>query len=178
MRRRLFLALSVAALMSLALLSCNRNRQPEKPEPAPAEKEKIKVERVEGLKQIGLTSFELSLVVDNAFRHDISVESGTVTLFYSTSTVCSAELIEKVFVPERSTSTVKVPFTIKLSNPIAAYGVWNKVRRGEIDNISLTFEGRVKVGPVGRNVKTANMPLRDLLKTMGVSDDDLRKLTE
>ena len=60
MRRRLFVALSVAALMSLALLSCNRNRQPEKPEPAPAEKEKIKVERVEGLKQIGLTSFELS----------------------------------------------------------------------------------------------------------------------
>ena len=117
-------------------------------------------------------------MVDNAFRHNISVESGTVTLFYSTSTVCSAELIEKVFVPERSTSTVKVPFTIKLSNPIAAYGVWNKVRRGEIDNISLTFEGRVKVGPVGRNVKTANMPLRDLLKTMGVSDDDLRKLTE
>ena len=92
--------------------------------------------------------------------------------------VIIAELIEKVFVPERSTSTVKVPFTIKLSNPIAAYGVWNKVRRGEIDNISLTFEGRVKVGPVGRNVKTANMPLRDLLKTMGVSDDDLRKLTE
>lgn len=175
MKRGLLLTVSVVVMVSLALLSCNRRREQQKAEPAP--KEKLRVERVEGVGRAeGEPGLVASLVVRNDFRHNVTLESATVELYYSTARICAAELKRPVSVPQRTTATVEVPFGIELSNPLAVYGVWNKVQRGEIDKISLTVVARVKVGPVGRDVKVEKIPLKKVLDMLGVTGEQISKI--
>ena len=45
----------------------------------------------------------------------------------------------EVFLPRRRCSQVEIPIRVTLSNPLAAIGIFNKVRKGDFSDISVDY---------------------------------------
>ncbi|MBP3482760.1 MAG: hypothetical protein J6K28_05140 [Alistipes sp.] len=189
--RRISYIIVTVLLLAATIASCNRRKAseplPQQPETeqrtAPSDTEtppvgKVRIEKIEGYRGTGLMSGDLTVRVDNSTRYDITLEECTVTLFYSDSKVCAVTVREAVTAAKRSVAGIVVPLGLQLGNPLAAYGVWNKVQRGELDNMTVSVEALVKAGIIRRKVEKEHIPLEVLLDMTGVSAEDIRNMVK
>ena len=198
-RRIIIFAAIIAA--AVAVPSCNRSKraaerevaeqpyaQPsqerpstEKPsseKPNTVRAEKLKVEKIEGFTRTGLLSGDLTVRICNDTRYALTVENGTATLCYSGSKVGALALREAVTIPKRATTSVRVPLEVHIGNPLAMYGAWNKVQRGELSDMTVSVEATLAAGIVKRNVVKNDIPLGVLLDMAGVTAEDIRNMVK
>ena len=68
----------------------------------------------------------------------------------------------EVRIPRRSCSQVEVPLRLTLSNPIAALGIYNKMRKGNFSGIMVDYSISVSVLASHRTIEQSGVSLEQM----------------
>ncbi|MBQ8746190.1 MAG: hypothetical protein IJZ05_07540 [Rikenellaceae bacterium] len=168
MKRVLYLVLTVAC--ALLLGSCNKERQAEKL------REKIRFEGVEQIVPHGMSGVDVVVSVANQTRHKITLEEAELTLKYDRSKVLMLQLRDVVELPKRFEGELKISTRMKVYDPLSAIVVLNRVRNKSFDEMSVTIDAKVKVGPVRKNIFVADMDLPKFLSKFALSTEEVDRI--
>lgn len=168
MKRVLYLVLTVAC--ALLLESCNKERQAEKL------REKIRFEGVEQIVPHGMSGVDVVVSVANQTRHKITLEEAELTLKYDRSKVLMLQLRDVVELPKRFEGELEISTRMKVYDPLSAIVVLNRVRNKSFDEMSVTIDAKVKVGPVRKNIFVADMDLPKFLSKFALSTEEVDRI--
>ena len=168
MKRVLYLVLTVAC--ALLLGSCNKERQAEKL------REKIRFEGVEQIVPHGMSGVDVVVSVANQTRHKITLEEAELTLKYDRSKVLMLQLRDVVELPKRFEGELEISTRMKVYDPLSAIVVLNRVRNKSFDEMSVTIDAKVKVGPVRKNIFVADMNLPKFLSKFALSTEEVDRI--
>ena len=168
MKRVLYLVLTVAC--ALLLGSCNKERQAEKL------REKIRFEGVEQIVPHGMSGVDVVVSVANQTRHKITLEEAELTLKYDRNKVLMLQLRDVVELPKRFEGELEISTRMKVYDPLSAIVVLNRVRNKSFDEMSVTIDAKVKVGPVRKNIFVADMDLPKFLSKFALSTDEVDRI--
>lgn len=168
MKRVLYLVLTVAC--ALLLGSCNKERQAEKL------REKIRFEGVEQIVPHGLSGVDVVVSVANQTRHKITLEEAELTLKYDRNKVLMLQLRDVVELPKRFEGELEISTRMKVYDPLSAIVVLNRVRNKSFDEMSVTIDAKVKVGPVRKNIFVADMDLPKFLSKFALSTEEVDRI--
>lgn len=168
MKRVLYLVLTVAC--ALLLGSCNKERQAEKL------REKIRFEGVEQIVPHGMSGVDVVVSVANQMRHKITLEEAELTLKYDRSKVLMLQLRDVVELPKRFEGELEISTRMKVYDPLSAIVVLNRVRNKSFDEMSVTIDAKVKVGPVRKNIFVADMDLPKFLSKFALSTEEVDRI--
>lgn len=168
MKRVLYLVLTVAC--ALLLGSCNKERQAEKL------REKIRFEGVEQIVPHGMSGVDVVVSVANQTRHKITLEEAELTLKYDRSKVLMLQLRDVVELPKRFEGKLEISTRMKVYDPLSAIVVLNRVRNKSFDEMSVTIDAKVKVGPVRKNIFVADMDLPKFLSKFALSTEEVDRI--
>ena len=168
MKRVLYLVLTVAG--ALLLGSCNKERQAEKL------REKIRFEGVEQIVPHGMSGVDVVVSVANQTRHKITLEEAELTLKYDRNKVLMLQLRDVVELPKRFEGELEISTRMKVYDPLSAIVVLNRVRNKSFDEMSVTIDAKVKVGPVRKNIFVADMDLPKFLSKFALSTDEVDRI--
>lgn len=168
MKRVLYLVLTVAC--ALLLGSCNKERQAEKL------REKIRFEGVEQIVPHGMSGVDVVVSVANQTRHKITLEKAELTLKYDRRKVLMLQLRDVVELPKRFEGELEISTRMKVYDPLSAIVVLNRVRNKSFDEMSVTIDAKVKVGPVRKNIFVADMDLPKFLSKFALSTEEVDRI--
>lgn len=168
MKRVLYLVLTVA--FALLLGSCNKERQAEKL------REKIRFEGVEQIVPHGMSGVDVVVSVANQTRHKITLEEAELTLKYDRNKVLMLQLRDVVELPKRFEGELEISTRMKVYDPLSAIVVLNRVRNKSFDEMSVTIDAKVKVGPVRKNIFVADMDLPKFLSKFALSTEEVDRI--
>ncbi|MBP3550010.1 MAG: hypothetical protein J6J56_07390 [Rikenellaceae bacterium] len=168
MKRVLYLVLTVAC--ALLLGSCNKERQAEKL------REKIRFEGVEQIVPHGMSGVDVVVSVANQTRHKITLEEAELTLKYDRNKVLMLQLRDVVELPKRFEGELEISTRMKVYDPLSAIVVLNRVRNKSFDEMSVTIDAKVKVGPVRKNIFVADMDLPKFLSKFALSTEEVDRI--
>ncbi len=168
MKRVLYLVLTVAC--ALLLGSCNKERQVEKL------REKIRFEGVEQIVPHGMSGVDVVVSVANQTRHKITLEEAELTLKYDRNKVLMLQLRDVVELPKRFEGELEISTRMKVYDPLSAIVVLNRVRNKSFDEMSVTIDAKVKVGPVRKNIFVADMDLPKFLSKFALSTEEVDRI--
>ncbi len=168
MKRVLYLVLTVAC--ALLLGSCNKERQAEKL------REKIRFEGVEQIVPHGMSGVDVVVSVANQTRHKITLEEAELTLKYDRRKVLMLQLRDVVELPKRFEGELEISTRMKVYDPLSAIVVLNRVRNKNFDEMSVTTDAKVKVGPVRKNIFVADMDLPKFLSKFALSTEEVDRI--
>lgn len=168
MKRVLYLVLTVAC--ALLLGSCNKERQAEKL------REKIRFEGVEQIVPHGMSGVDVVVLVANQTRHKITLEEAELTLKYDRRKVLMLQLRDVVELPKRFEGELEISTRMKVYDPLSAIVVLNRVRNKSFDEMSVTIDAKVKVGPVRKNIFVADMDLPKFLSKFALSTEEVDRI--
>lgn len=168
MKRVLYLVLTVAC--ALLLGSCNKERQAEKL------REKIRFEGVEQIVPHGMSGVDVVVSVANQTRHKITLEEAELTLKYVRNKVLMLQLRDVVELPKRFEGELEISTRMKVYDPLSAIVVLNRVRNKSFDEMSVTIDAKVKVGPVRKNIFVADMDLPKFLSKFALSTEEVDRI--
>ncbi|MBP3613051.1 MAG: hypothetical protein J6J14_07615 [Rikenellaceae bacterium] len=168
MKRVLYLVLTVAC--ALLLGSCNKERQAEKL------REKIRFEGVEQIVPHGMSGVDVVVSVANQTRHKITLEEAELTLKYDRRKVLMLQLRDVVELPKRFEGELEISTRMKVYDPLSAIVVLNRVRNKSFDEMSVTIDAKVKVGPVRKNIFVADMDLPKFLSKFALSTEEVDRI--
>lgn len=168
MKRVLYLVLTVAC--ALLLGSCNKERQAEKL------REKIRFEGVEQIVPHGMSGVDVVVSLANQTRHKITLEEAELTLKYDRSKVLMLQLRDVVELPKRFEGELEISTRMKVYDPLSAIVVLNRVRNKSFDEMSVTIDAKVKVGPVRKNIFVADMDLPKFLSKFALSTEEVDRI--
>lgn len=168
MKRVLYLVLTVAC--ALLLGSCNKERQAEKL------REKIRFEGVEQIVPHGMSGVDVVVSVANQTRHKITLEEADLTLKYDRNKVLMLQLRDVVELPKRFEGELEISTRMKVYDPLSAIVVLNRVRNKNFDEMSVTIDAKVKVGPVRKNIFVADMDLPKFLSKFALSTEEVDRI--
>lgn len=168
MKRVLYLVLTVAC--ALLLGSCNKERQAEKL------REKIRFEGVEQIVPHGMSGVDVVVSVANQTRHKITLEEAELTLKYDRNKVLMLQLRDVVELPKRFEGELEISTRMKVYDPLSAIVVLNRVRNKNFDEMSVTIDAKVKVGPVRKNIFVADMDLPKFLSKFALSTEEVDRI--
>lgn len=168
MKRVVYLVLTVAC--ALLLGSCNKERQAEKL------REKIRFEGVEQIVPHGMSGVDVVVSVANQTRHKITLEEAELTLKYDRNKVLMLQLRDVVELPKRFEGELEISTRMKVYDPLSAIVVLNRVRNKSFDEMSVTIDAKVKVGPVRKNIFVADMDLPKFLSKFALSTEEVDRI--
>ena len=170
--RRFLVVIVLAIAVAIGATSCKQNSDL----PLAGEKGTIRIEKFEGLEHIKGLSGNLLLSVGNGMGGNVTISSGRISLYYGDKEVCGVELDSEVLLPKRVVSSVRVPVTLNLPNPLAAYSVISKILRGDVEKVSISYDVDAAMGPLHRRLHREGVSLREAMDKAGFSVDKLNIL--
>ena len=168
MKRALYLVLVVAC--ALLFGSCNAERQAEKM------REKIRFEGIEEITPHGLSGIDAVVSVANETRYKITLEEAELTLNYSRNKMLMLQLRDVVELPKRFEGQLEITTRMKVYDPLSAIVVLNRLRSQNFDQMNVTIDAKVKVGPVRKNIFVADMELQKFLSKFALSTEDVDRI--
>ena len=168
MRRIAFILL--VALGALLLGSCSAERQAEKL------REKIRFEGIEQITPHGMSGVDVEVSVVNETRHKITLEEAELTLSYNRNKVLMLQLRDAVELPKRFEGTLKASTRMKVYDPLSAMFVLGRLGTKRFDDMSVTIDAKVKVGPVRKNIFVADMELQKFLSKFALSTEEAEQI--
>lgn len=168
MRRIAFIL--VAAVGALLLGSCSAERQAEKL------REKIRFEGIEQITPHGLSGVDVVVSVANETHHKITLEDAELTLSYNRNKVLMLQLRNAVELPKRFEGTLSASTRMKVYDPLSAMFVLGRLSNKALDDMSVTIDAKVKVGPVRKNIFVADMELQKFLSKFALSTEEVEQI--
>lgn len=167
---RRFGLLIFVALCAVLFSSCNAERQ------AAKLREKIRFEGIEEIIPHGLSGVDAVVSVANETRHKIILEEAELTLGYDRNKVLMLQLRDVVELPKRFEGELKISTRMKVYDPLSAIVVLNRVRSKNFDDMSVTIDAKVKVGPVRKNILVQDMELSKFLNKFALSTEKISEI--
>ena len=154
--KNIIIAFWVAA--TLCLGGCSKQKAERTP------KQKFQVVSLDGVKGSISEGWQISLTVANNTASNINITTGSAFINQGGRKVARVLLDGEVLLPRRRCSQVVVPVRLTLSNPIAAFSLLNRVRKGDFSNITVDYTLSVKAFAQHRTIEGDGVSLEQLAK--------------
>lgn len=130
--RHVFFALAILA--SLGLAGCSKHgNQPRQ------QKQKFQVVSLDNVRGSIGEPWNITLTIANNTASNVRITSASAYINHNGRKFARVILDKEVLLPRRRCSQVEVPLRITLSNPIAALGLLNKVRKGDYSGVTVDY---------------------------------------
>lgn len=160
----------VMAMCAALMSSCNAERQVEKLS------EKIRFVSLDEVTPHGLSSVDAVATVVNETRHKITVEAATLTLNYRDNSVAMLQLRDELVLPKRFDGQLAASARMKIYDPLSAVAMWARIRSRATEDMNVTIEAKVKVGPVRKNILIKEMELQKFLSKFATSAEEADRI--
>ena len=149
----------IALIVGVALLLGGCAKQSETAKPRRQKFQVVSVDKVNGSIREG---WRITLTVANNTASNMRITSASAFVRHNGRKIGRFALDGEVFLPRRRCSQVVVPLRVTHSNPIAALGVFNKVRKGDFSGISVDYSVTIASLTSHRVFEQENVPLEKL----------------
>ena len=139
-------------------------------------REEVRLEGVERGVPHGMSGVDVVVSVANQTRHKITLEEAELTLKYDRRKVLMLQLRDVVELPKRFEGELEISTRMKVYDPLSAIVVLNRVRNKSFDEMSVTIDAKVKVGPVRKNIFVADMDLPKFLSKFALSTEEVDRI--
>lgn len=126
--------------------------------------EKVRVEGVQNFDRHGWVGADLTLTVENASAHRVSVPEARITFYFEGVVVGEAWLTKRVEMPRRSRTQVPTRWKFRVPDPAAAYLLSRRIEEHRYEDIVLDVEAKVRIGWAGRRFSGQGLPLSDFIR--------------
>ena len=126
----------IAIVAAVALLLGGCAKQGETARPRRQKFQVVSIDKVNGSIREG---WRLTLTVANNTASNMRITSASAFVRHKGRKIGRLALDGEVFLPRRRCSQVEIPIRVTLSNPLAAIGIFNKVRKGDFSDISVDY---------------------------------------
>ena len=106
--------------------------------------------------------WKLTLTVANNTASNMRITAASAFIRHNERKIGRMVLDGEVLLPRRRCSQVEVPLRLTLSNPIAALGVLNKVRKGDFSGITIDYSVAVSALTSHRTFEQNGVSLEQL----------------
>ena len=151
----------VAFLVVCALLLGSCAKQDRMPKERRQKFQVVSLDKVSGSLSEGWT---LTLTVANNTASSMCITSATAFVRHNGRKVGRITLDREVLLPRRRCSQVEVPLRITLSNPMVAFSLFNKLRKGDFSGVTVDYNVAVTALASHRVFESENVSLEQLAK--------------
>lgn len=148
------IALIIAA--ALGLSGCSKQGQTRQ------RKQKFQVVSLDKVSGSIGEGWKLTLTVANNTASNMRITAASAFIRHNERKIGRMVLDGEVLLPRRRCSQVEVPLRLTLSNPIAALGVLNKVRKGDFSGITIDYSVAVSALTSHRTFEQNGVSLEQL----------------
>lgn len=148
------IALIIAA--ALGLSGCSKQGQTRQ------RKQKFQVVSLDKVSGSIGEGWKLTLTVANNTASNMRITAASAFVRHNGRKIGRMVLDGEVLLPRRRCSQVEVPLRLTLSNPIAALGVLNKVRKGDFSGITIDYSVAVSALTSHRTFEQNGVSLEQL----------------
>jgi hypothetical protein len=153
------IALCLVVVASLALSSCTKqNGQPRQ------RKNKFQVVSLDKVSGSISEGWRITVTVANNTASNMRITDASAFVRQGGRKIARLTLDGDIFLPRRRCSQVDIPLRITLSNPIAAFSAFNKVRKGDFSGIAVDYSVTVSALASHRTIEGENVSLEQLAK--------------
>ena len=150
--------LTLVVVASLLFGSCAKQGEPRQ------RKEKFQVVSLDKVNGSIGEGWTITLTVANNTASNLRITDASAYIRHNGRKIGRVVLDGEVLLPRRRCSQVEVPLRITLSNPIAAFSLLNKVRKGDYSGVAVDYSVAVKALASHRTFEQENVPLEQLAK--------------
>lgn len=154
--KHILLALVIVA--SLMLGSCAKQGAPRQ------RKEKFQVVSLDKVSGSINESWKLTLTIANNTASNVHITAASAFIRHNGRKIGRVVLDNEVMLPRRRCTQVVVPLRITLSNPVAAFSLLGKVRKGDFSGITLDYNISIAALASHRTFEQENVSLEQLAK--------------
>lgn len=150
--------LALIVVVTLGLSGCANQGQPRQ------RKEKFQVVSLDKVNGSIGEGWKITLTVANNTASNMRITNAAAYIHHNNRKIGRVVLDGEVLLPRRRCSQVEVPLRITLSNPIAAFSLLNKVRKGDFSGVAVDYSISVKALASTRTFEQENVSLEQLAK--------------
>ena len=126
----------IAFIAVFALLLGGCAKQGETAKPRRQKFQVVSLDKVNGSTNEG---WRITLTVANNTASNMRITSASAFIRHNGRKIGRLALDGEVLLPRRRCSQVEVPLRVTLANPIAAFGLLNKVRKGDFSGVTVDY---------------------------------------
>ena len=108
--------------------------------------------------------WKLTLTIANNTASNMHITDATAYIRHNGKKIGRLTLDGEVLLPRRRCSQVEVPLRITLANPMAAFSLLNKVRKGDLSGIAIDYSIAVTALASHRTFERNNVSLEQLAR--------------
>ena len=153
------IALCLVVVASLALSSCTK--QNDQPRQRKNKFQVVSLDKVSGSISEG---WRITITVANNTASNMRITDASAFVRQGGRKIARLTLDGDILLPRRRCSQVDIPLRITLSNPIAAFSAFNKVRKGDFSGIAVDYSVTVSALASHRTIEGENVSLEQLAK--------------
>lgn len=154
--KHLIVALSIT--LSLCLSSCSKDRVPRQ------HRQKFQIVSLDKVKGSIGEGWQITLTVANNTASNLHINTASAFINHNGRKIGRATLDGEVLLPRRRCSQIDVPLRLTLSNPIAAFALLNKVRKGDFSGITVDYSITISALASHRIFEQRDVSLEQLAK--------------
>lgn len=150
--------LALVVAVSLLLGSCAKQGEPRQ------RKEKFQIVSLDKVSGSIGEGWRITLTAANNTASNVHITDASAYIRHNGRKIGRVVLDGEVMLPRRRCSQVEVPLRITLSNPIAAFSLLNKVRKGDFSGVTVDYNIAITAFASHRTLEQENVPLEQLAK--------------
>ena len=149
---------ALCAVAILGLSSCAKR------EGAHHRKQKFQIVSIDKVSGSLSDGWRLTLTAANNTGSNMKITAATAFVRHNGRKIGRLVLDGEVLLPRRRCSQVEVPLRLTLSNPIAAFGLYNNLRKGDFSGVAVDYSVSISALASHRILERENVSLEELAK--------------
>ena len=154
-----YTVVAVLVVCTLLLGSCSKQGATQK-----ERRQKFQVVSLDKVSGSISDGWTLTLTIANNTASNMRITSATAFVRHNGRKIGRVTLDGEVLLPRRRCSQVEVPLRITLSNPMAAFSLLNKLRKGDFSGVTIDYNVAVTALVSHRIFERENVSLEQLAK--------------
>lgn len=150
---------ALCAVVLLGLSSCAKQDDTKR-----NRKQKFQIVSIDKVSGSLSEGWRVTLTVANNTAMNVKFTAATAFVRYNGRKIGRLVLDGDVLLPRRRCSQVEIPLRLTLSNPIAAFGLYNNLRKGDFAGVSVDYSVSVSSLASHRIFERENVSLEELAK--------------
>lgn len=162
--------ISTLIVVAFALLCLNGCKGKQKSQSTP--QERFKIEAIENISGSNDTHWVITLRVRNDYGLSPLLKQGEGDIYYDGTKTAHISLVEPVEIPKKSTSSIALPVSISILNPLKALALLMNLSKQNFDNIDISLRASVRAFGMERDINIERAELNALLKKLGYTNNN------
>lgn len=129
----------------------------------------------EGAAMHGLTRADVTVRIENRSNRNVTLQDAHLYVFNEGAEVCEIRLRNDVVIPKRSSEAICLPLQLRVSDPLALYGLIKSLSVKGIGQLTVSGTGTVKAGKLKKGFEMSERPLSDFASLYGGLSETLQR---